>query len=229
MREDELVMRAIVFFSLASLAVLFAACGGGNLGRCTQSNLRACHARCEAGHGDACAIAAYIKADDEEAGEKSADDQPKAAEYFLKSCLHRHAVGCYGAGLTFILRPTPNLEMAARSFEAGCALGHLDSCAMRSASHEMAHNENPEAAFAEYDRTCAAGSAVGCSLAGDRLVAGRNMARDEALGARFLARACDLGESSACERLKARTQKLSPIATDGGAEAAAGDASVPSE
>jgi TPR repeat protein len=207
-REDGPVARLIAL--VVVVAALFAgavACEATTAARCTHTNLQACQSRCESGHGESCAIAATIS---------DPQDKQRAAAYFLKSCLHGYAAGCYGAGLGFTLRSPASLEMAARSFEAGCQLGHMDSCAMRSAVHEMVQNENPQAAFVEYDRTCAAGSAVGCSLAGDRLVAGRNMAADEALGMRFLSRACELGESTACERLKKPAAQPAPP-VDGGA------------
>lgn len=219
MREDGYVLRGSLVRSspfaagllIGALAIGATACTT-KMPRCTHTDLHACSVRCTAGHGESCAIAAYIS---------DANESPKAIDYFLKGCAHGYAQGCYAAGLGSMLRSPRNLEMAARAFEAGCQLEHLDSCAMRSAMHELTSNENPSAAFAEYDRTCAAGSAVGCSLAGDRLVAGRHMKADEALGLRFLERACDLGESSACERVEARQKPApTPPSADAGADGA---------
>jgi TPR repeat protein len=202
--------------TLAVLAVLgTSACGGTIPSICEQGNLSSCRARCNAGSGESCAIAAAAGA---------GVHAKESTELFLKGCLRSYAPACYAAGLSFLLREKPSPTMAARAFEAGCHLGHNDSCAMRAAVLEE-KGQMPEAeAFAVFTKTCMASSAVGCSMAGDHFLTGRGVAADPPQGLRLLREACEHGEPTACV---ARPQAPEPTPSSPATGPSAGDAGAP--
>jgi TPR repeat protein len=195
---------------LAIVALLgTSACGGSIPPVCEQGSVSSCSSACAAGSAESCAIAG---------AEAARVNAKESTELFLKGCLHSYAPACYAAGLSFLLRPKPSPTMASRAFEAGCHLGHADSCAMRAAVLED-KGQMPEAeAFAVFSKTCMESSAVGCSMAGDHFLTGRGVAADQPQGLRLLREACEHGEPTACIA-RPQAPKPSPATEPGAGDA----------
>jgi hypothetical protein len=118
-----------------------------------------------------------------------------AIECSWKRCESKDPLGCFDLGTlhssndvgdAFFPAVRPDVAKATAAFEAGCRLGHADSCMMLASWHEQRHGPDESAAL--FERACMAlpPQLLGCLRRGESLLA----AGKEVEARSYLRRAC---------------------------------------
>ncbi|QIG79916.1 tetratricopeptide repeat protein [Stakelama tenebrarum] len=151
---------------------------------------------CRRGRAERCMRLAH--AYDEGAGDLTADVRVSIG-YYILACRKGSGPGC--ARASAMLRNGAagftNTDLALELSQHGCsALKDQDSCAAMSAVMTASGGESAQS-VAVADRACAAGSAEGCRLRANRLLAG-NDASGQARAVAMFREACDKGQAWGC-------------------------------
>ncbi len=146
---------------------------------------------CKAGDRDGCLRLAKAVGD--------AGDSVRAAAMFLAGCEKRVAEACAGAADLYSAGNGVEVdEVRAKALRTkACDLGDESACLALAGGLE--ESEHAASAVAIYKRLCDRGSGAGCYRLALLYSEGDGVPADEKRAGRLFKRACDLGDSEACD------------------------------
>jgi hypothetical protein len=162
----------------------------------------ACKRECDGGNAAACyGRAAAVQNDPARNAE--------AGTLFGRACQLGHAMACtnYAAGLWLRDGATPENAICARKiFDKACAIKEPFACGMvgRMAVAAAKNDADRAAARVYFEKTCEAIGGPPCKMLASYLRTNQLGAFDPAILPALLQRACDGGDSSACEDLRSQ-------------------------
>lgn len=154
---------------------------------------------CELGFADGCRVSGELLSSAKDPlyfGETK--NSPK--DFFERGCSDGSAQSCYFMGEEVFVQDKPLL--AEYYFRDSCSLGSKEGC-LKYALILVSSNtpDNFKRAISPLTSSCQEGSGVGCYLLGMSYSEGLGCTKDVEQSKELLEKACELGESNACEEM----------------------------